>query len=55
LKILKKPLSISSASSTLSEDDDSALESDIDEDDFELIEYFDSNSNQSQNSNAVVI
>jgi len=39
----------------LSEDDDSALESDMDEDDFELIEYFDANSNQSQESNPVGI
>lgn len=43
MKASKKNLSISSASSTISEDEE--LESDMDENDFELIEYFDANSN----------
>ena len=42
----KKHLSISSASSTVSEDDELALDSDAEEDEFELIEYFDANSNK---------
>lgn len=46
MKASKKNVSISSASSTISEDEE--LESDMDEDDFELIEYFDANSNESQ-------
>ena len=42
----KKPLSYPSASCTKSEDDELALNSDADEDDFELIVYFDLNSNK---------
>jgi hypothetical protein len=43
MKASKKNLSISSASSTISENEE--LDSDMDEDEFELIEYFDANSN----------